>query len=158
MTDRTQTDPKRVAGAVAVVLVLAAVLLGGGWMVVRDQRAIDEAKTRIAAVDLAFGQCFDDDPDDSGDVVVVVDCAESHEGEVVGALTLTDQPDDLPSRRSMDETVLPRCVRAFGEYTRNHPAMHVNYVHADAARWGRGDRRVRCTAVDPGRERTGSLR
>jgi hypothetical protein len=38
------------------VLVLGALLVGGGWMFVRGERAIDAAKTRIAAVDLALGR------------------------------------------------------------------------------------------------------
>lgn len=156
--------------ALAAVAISGCGLLGGGDPQADDTtrddagQIVDAGEVGVNA--LKLGDCFDDNPVESGSEVVdvltvqAVPCSEPHDNEVyyLGALPETDYPGaDL-----VDELVLDQCLtvfEAFAGISYDDSRLDIGRIFPSEANWADDDRGYICVVYDVDLEKLeGSMR
>lgn len=134
--------------AALVVLVLGAMLLGGGGNAAVAEVSEGEA---VPALDVAVGTCFVADDATPLDDVGVVDCTAAHDGEVVAVLQHPARADDpFPGGAALTQDAAERCADAFESYV-GEPvgtsSLGLGITHPDENAWERDTERTLVCSV-----------
>lgn len=149
MTARPLSPARRLAAGVLLTAAVAAVSACGG---------------DTSVLNLEVGQCTDQSVagEDSVSSLPIVDCAESHTGEIY---SLPQVPDgDFPGDAALQETAGQLCSgQDFQTYVGKpyqESAIYLSYLVPSDDTWENGDREIVCilTADEAGSASTGSLR
>jgi hypothetical protein len=115
---------------------------------------------RVAVTDLKVGDCVNDIEENKRVLTLpAVPCAEPHDAEVFAVFDLSGST--FPGESEVVSQVESSCVDRLEEYAPaavNDPSIDLYYFAPDETSWRRGDREVVCVALDPNKQRTGSLR
>ncbi|MFI8322215.1 DUF4190 domain-containing protein [Streptomyces sp. NPDC085529] len=151
-----------VLSSISTALVLVGLITGQLQTAVREfAEGMREAASARSPIELRTGECFvDDSRDRYTRGVRVVDCAESHDGEITGRFEVTAF-DRWPGEKELERVGEQRCDAMAAEYALDTWALDADtmslYYFPDRASWRAGEHRIACGLG--GEQRTkGSLR
>ena len=147
MTARPLSPARRLAAGVLLTAALAAVSACGG---------------ETSVLNLEVGQCVNTEAEGEVSSVPVVDCAETHNGEIFSLPQLPDGdfPGDESVRQSANELCAGQDFQTYVGKTYQESAIYFSALTPTTETWGDGDREIVCilTADETGSQSTGSLR
>lgn len=155
--------------AIAIVLIVSVVLVGlivvGGMLLGNSLSGLGGLGERTPLADVEVGQCFDgikasDFDSDAPQVnvgllfgVQVLDCAEPHEGELLGRVRWpAERGDEYPGEEEVVIFAEGACAQAFGDYvgvSYHASELSMTYVYPQLRSWREGVRTVECVANPP---------
>lgn len=109
---------------------------------------------------LNVGDCIND-ADLEGKVSTVpnVDCAQPHDSEAFGGITIADG--DFPGAAAVKTQSETGCSAQFATFVGidySASTLDYSYFYPTAESWAQGDREIVCLIADPGGKTTGSLK
>lgn len=155
-------------------MAIAGLVLSGIWVLAvgigvaiaiatdadRDSSGQLTGSGRVSISDLQPGDCVNNIQEDR--LVTKVDavpCSQLHSGEVFAVFDLTGST--FPGESNTNDQAEQGCLDRLDDYAPdavNDDSLDLFYFAPNANSWGRGDREVVCLALDPNKQRTGSLR
>jgi hypothetical protein len=173
-----QPPPKRglSAGAVVVIVLVGVLVLAViGFIAFIGSGLGDLMANRTPIGDVTVGQCFDgfsagdaDEGSPSFELaillgVTVVDCAEPHDGELIGRVQWTQAGVEYPGQQALEDHAAEGCHALFGDYVGigyDASALEMFYTYPLPPQWQAGARSFECIVhAAAGEEKlTGSVR
>lgn len=121
-------------------------------------RPSKEVSVRVET--LKTGDCVNDlQETDSLRKLPAINCAQPHQGEVVGEFNVTGST--FPGDTAIAKQAKDRCFEILDAYspsTKDDQSIGLYYVHPTQASWNQGDRQVLCIAEHTDGLKTGSIK